>query len=136
MNTEGFPWWWVLVASIIITDVLAFWLGYYWHQYRSSKNKKPAVNAEVLKQQIDVFDSALQGIDSSLSSVDEAMELMRDAEQAAGNDPDQKLHDQAIRIAERMAGEGASKAELVRTCGLTPGEAAMIHRMHKPSEAG
>ncbi|MGB1110522.1 MAG: hypothetical protein ACPG4N_09210 [Gammaproteobacteria bacterium] len=134
MDSNAVPWWWLLGASVIVGEVLAFWLGYHWHKSRAARDAVPSVPAEILRQQIEEFDAALQGIDESLNHVDKSFDQLRQAEKDGSLRPDQQLRDQALRIAERLAARGSSRDDLVRICGITPGEADMIQRIHSPAK--
>ncbi|MCB1738158.1 MAG: hypothetical protein KDI42_08535 [Gammaproteobacteria bacterium] len=133
IDIAGNPWLWALGVSLTVGHILAFWLGWHWQRYRAGRRARPSVAPEALKAQIEQIDAALHGIDTSLTVVDQSMAHYRDAEKLGTLRPEQQLHDQAIAIAERLAEAGLSKDLIMRTTGITPGEASMIHRLHKPA---
>ncbi|MCP5141610.1 MAG: hypothetical protein H6926_06420 [Chromatiales bacterium] len=133
VNISDNLWFWVLGLSLALGHLLAFSTGWRWQQYRAARDARPSVAPEALKAQIEQIDAALHGIDTSLNVVDRSMAHYRDAEKLGALRPEQQLHDQAIRIAEHLAEIGLTKDQIVRTTGITPGEATMIHRLHTPA---
>ncbi len=78
---------------------------------------------------------ALRGVDVRLTRLDirlleleEGVRRLRQHQEAVDlREPGEQLYQQAIRMTRR----GADVGELIANCGLSPGEAELVHRVHR-----
>lgn len=130
--SNNFPLWiGILILVMASASGLMFAAGYYWHKLRHSdlSTASKPFDSDYVEQQIATFDRSLEGIEASLDSLSTAMRHINKRDKEKETDP--ILREQAYRIAQRMAAAGASRLELVKTCGITPGEATLIRRLHQ-----
>ena len=117
---------WALACSAIIAaDLLLFWIGYRW----STRSAQPAValNRKQLSSDFDVLRSAMEGLDDCLATVDHAMQRVAPMMQKHGGENDDG---RVYSIAHKLAGKGASIEALMADCGLSRGEAQVVHNLH------
>lgn len=72
----------------------------------------------------------LARLDVRLLELEEGVRRMKQHQEAVDlREPGEQLYQQAIR----MARGGADIGELIANCGLSPGEAELVHRVHRHS---
>ena len=138
--------WW-LIPLIIVTDIALVVMGYH---YAARRRAVRGVSEEQLKTELDTLRGAMEGLDGCLATVDRALRARRDATHHAAAEASQgRAHPESAgpvradppepdgdgrlkgyAIARRLARKGASAEELMNDCGLTRGEAELIHNLH------
>jgi hypothetical protein len=122
-----FAWWLLLAVGVLIGDGIVFWVGYRWHRHEDGAGERGRVDPDAIRRDIDRFNAALNAIRLCLAGVEE--QVGRISQEGAPRPAESGLQADALRIAQRLAGQGASPGELSRTCGISPGEADLITRL-------
>lgn len=123
--------WW-LVPLIIITDIALVASGFVYARRRKGPGA-PVITQERLRGELDTLRSAMEGLDGCLATVDRALQQRRsepEPEPAPEPEPDGDGRLKGYAIARRLARKGATAEELMNDCGLTRGEAELIHNLH------
>lgn len=75
----------------------------------------------------------LTRLDARLLELEESVRRLNQHQEAVDlREPGEQLYQQAIR----MARHGAEVGELITGCGLSPGEAELVHRVHRRGSPG
>lgn len=73
-------------------------------------------------------DARLTRLDTRLIELEEGVRRLKQHQEAVDlREPGEQLYQQAIRLTRR----GADIGELITSCGLSPGEAELVHRVHR-----
>jgi hypothetical protein len=123
-----------LAPLVLATDALLVWGGFTLARRRKAPPAPVVgVSADELRGELDTLRSAMEGLDDCLSTVDQAMR-QRPAPPVSTPDaePDEEARMKTYAIAQRLARKGADPTELIADCGLTRGEAELIHNLHGP----
>ena len=117
--------WAIVCSAIIVADVLLLWMGY--RLSSKSGDTSSTLNRKQLASDFDVLRNAMEGLDDCLATVDNAMQRVAPLMQKHASEQDDG---RIYTIAHCLAGKGASVEELVADCGLSRGEAQVVHNLH------
>ena len=122
------PWlqWLVIFLSATSTATLMTGLLIASRQRRARAERK--VQAHALWRALRGVDVRLTRLDTRLLELEEGVRRLKQHQEAVDlREPGEQLYQQAIRMARR----GADVGELIANCGLSPGEAELVHRVHR-----
>ncbi len=96
------------------------------HQRRAGAERKAQMHA--VWRTLRGVDVRLTRLDTRLLELAEGVRRLKQHQEAVDlREPGEQLYRQAIRMTHR----GADVDELVANCGLSPGEAELVHRVHR-----
>jgi hypothetical protein len=117
--------WAFACSAIIAADLLLFWIGY--RLSTRTGQSTVSLNRKQLSSDFDVLRSAMEGLDDCLATVDHAMQRVAPMMPKHGSENDDG---RIYSIAHKLAGKGASVEALMADCGLSRGEAQVVHNLH------
>jgi hypothetical protein len=119
----------LLLAGCGTLTVLAFALAAIayagWRRATRQQSRALATHSHTLAQQLSALDARVVATAAAIRRLDERLE-----HQSA---PSAQMHGSpapGYQIAIRLARGGASREELISSCGLSPGEADLVRRLH------
>jgi Flp pilus assembly protein TadB len=119
----------LLLAGCGTLMVLAFALAALtfagWRRATRRQSEELFTRSQAIVQQLSALDARMDATASAIRRLDERIERQAPAgaQIQAGAAP-------GYQIAIRLARSGASREELITGCGLSPGDADLVHRLH------
>jgi hypothetical protein len=119
--------WWLMAAGVlVVSDGLLLWFGYLY--FRRARNDHPGLDRSRLRDDFMSLRKAMDGLDDCIATVDGA--VRRAIPVVGAPAKDEGASRQTYLIAHRLACKGAGVAELMLDCGLSRGEAQLIHNLN------
>ncbi|HEV2286319.1 MAG TPA: DUF2802 domain-containing protein [Steroidobacteraceae bacterium] len=104
-----------------------------WRRAARRQSQHLVAHSQSLLEQLTALDARMSATATAVRRLDERIERQR----APGTAPLAGATPPGYQIAIRLARSGASCEELVTSCGLSPGEADLVRRVHgAPQRAG
>jgi hypothetical protein len=97
-----------------------------WRRATRSQSLHLATQSQTLAQQLSALDARVNATATAIRRLDERIERHKQP----GTTPLAAAPAPGYQIAIRLARSGASREELTTSCGLSPGEADLVRRLH------
>jgi hypothetical protein len=127
----------VATLIVIVSDVLLMILGALLYRQYNHPLKQDNIQDNIQDNLHHHIDQDLKALSVSLSALGERlahlethMDYLRHELTRQHSLPNKEVNHQAIKVATKMALQGANVEELIELCGLTRGEAELIRMLH------
>lgn len=97
-----------------------------WRRAADRSTEQFAVQTTTVLERIAALESRLEGLQAGQSQLSEKLEALATASPVASTAP-------SYQVAIRMARSGATREELISSCGITRQEADLVQRLHAPA---
>jgi len=97
-----------------------------WRRATRNQSLHLATQSQTLAQQLSALDARVNATATAIRRLDERFERHKQP----GTTPLAGVPAPGYQIAIRLARSGASREELMTSCGLSPGEADLVRRLH------
>jgi hypothetical protein len=123
----------VATLIVIVSDVVLMMLGALlyrqYHHLLKQDNTQDNLHHHI-NQDLKALSVSLSALGERLAHLETQMDDLRHRLTRQHSLPNKEVNRQAIKVATKMALQGANVEELIQLCGLTRGEAELIRMLH------